>query len=109
MTFLEGEAAVMAFVTWLPEVRMRGAVELRDANIGFCYAWRNGHSRDLYIYTLTKAISEIAGMTEVHVEVTHVLRRTDVGNKIVDNLSKNMMGQEDSRKGPLGKSIEIID
>ena len=82
LTFLEGEAAVMAFVTWLPEVRMRGAVELRDTNIGFCYAGRDGHSRDRYIYTLTKAISEIAGMTEVHVEVTHVLRRTDVGTKL---------------------------
>ena len=64
-------------------------------NIGFCYAWRKGHSRDLYIYTLTKAIRDIAKMTEIQVEVTHVLRRTDVGDEIVDNLSKNMLGKEE--------------
>ena len=48
-------------------------MELRVDNIGFCYAWRKGHSRDLYIYTLTKAIRDIARMTEIQVEVTHVL------------------------------------
>ena len=95
LTLLEGYAALMAFVTWLPEVKRRGAVELRVDNIGFCYAWRKGHSRDLYIYTLTKAIRDIARMTEIQVEVTHVLRRTDVGDEIVDNLSKNMLGKEE--------------
>ena len=95
LTLLEGYAALMAFVTWLPEVKKRGAVELRVDNIGFCYAWRKGHSRDLYIYTLTKAIRDIALMTEIQVEVTHVLRRTDVGDEIVDNLSKNMLGKEE--------------
>ena len=95
LTLLEGYAALMAFVTWLPEVKRRGAVELRVDNIGFCYAWRKGHSRDLYIYTLTKAIRDIAKMTEIQVEVTHVLRRTDVGDEIVDNLSKNMLGKEE--------------
>ena len=34
-------------------------------------------------------------MTEIQVEVTHVLRRTDVGDEIVDNLSKNMLGKEE--------------
>ena len=97
LTLLEGYAALMAFVTWLPEVKRRGAVELRVDNIGFCYAWRKGHSRDLYIYTLTKAIRDIAKMTEIQVEVTHVLRRTDVGDEIVDNLSKNMLGKEEMR------------
>ena len=95
LTLLEGFAALMALVTWLPEVKKRGAVELRVDNIGFCYAWRKGHSRDLYIYTLTKAMKDIARMIEVHIEVTHVLRRSDVGDEIVDNLSKNELGKEE--------------
>ena len=28
----------MALVTWLPEVKRKGAVVLRVDNIGFCYA-----------------------------------------------------------------------
>ena len=95
LTLLEGFAAMMALVTWMPEVKKRGAVELRVDNIGFCYAWKKGHSRDLYIYTLTKAMRDIARMTEIQIEVTHVLRRSVVGDEIVDSLSKNELGKEE--------------
>ena len=39
-------------------------------NIGFCYAWRNGLSKDLYIYNITKAVLDIARMVEVRLEGT---------------------------------------
>ena len=98
LTFLEGFAALMALVTWLPEVKRRGAVVLRVDNIGFCYAWRNGHSKDLYIYNIVKAMIDIARMAEVRVEVEHVLRRSEVGDEIVDNLSKDAVGEEEKRR-----------
>ena len=60
----------MALVTWLSEVKRRGAVVLRVDNIGFCYAWRNGLSKDLYIYNITKAVLDIARMVEVRLEGT---------------------------------------
>ena len=88
---------MMALVTWLPEVKRKGAVVLRVDNIGFCYAWRNGHSQDLYIYTITKAMIDIARMAEVRVEVDHVLRRSEVGDEIVDNLSRMQLGQRRRR------------
>ena len=89
---------MMALVTWLPEVKRKGAVVLRVDNIGFCYAWRNGHGQDLYIYTITKAMIDIARMAEVRVEVDHVLRRSEVGDEIVDNLSKNAVGAEEKKR-----------
>ena len=83
----------MALVTWLPEVKRKGAVVLRVDNIGFCCPWRNGHGQDLYIYTITKAMIDIARMKEVRVEVDHVLRRSEVGD-----LSKNAVGAEEKKR-----------
>ena len=97
LTLLEGYAALMAFVTWLPEIKRRGSVMLRVDNIGFCYAWMKGHSKDLYIYTLTKAMRDIARMAEVQVEVCHVLRRSEIGDEVVDSLSKNEMGESERK------------
>ena len=37
-------------------------------NIGFCYAWRKQHSRDLNIYTRTKAMRDIEQMMEIKIE-----------------------------------------
>ena len=37
-------------------------------------------------------------MTEIQVEVTHVFRRTDVRDVIVDNLSKNMLRKEEMQE-----------
>ena len=88
LTLLEGFAAFMAMMNWLPEIRRRGSVILRVDNIGFCYAFRKGHSRDLFIYTLVKAIVYISQQLEFRVHIVHVPRRTSVGDEIVDHLSK---------------------
>ena len=88
LTLLEGYAAFMAMMNWLPEIRRRGSVIMRVDNIGFCYAFRKGHSRDLYIYTLVKAIAYIAQQLEIRVHIVHVPRRTCLGDEIVDHLSK---------------------
>ena len=89
LTLLEGYAAFMTLMTWLPEARRRGSVTLRVDNTGFCYAYKKGHSRDLYVYTLVKALRYVAESLELNLHVLHVMRRTDDGDMIVDHLSKN--------------------
>ena len=41
---------------------------------------------------------DIARMAEVRVEVDHFLRRSEVGDEIVDNLSKNAVGAEEKKE-----------
>ena len=89
LTLLEGVAALEALVCWLPAVKRRGSAVLRLDNIGFCYAWRKQHSRDLYSYTLTKAMCDIDHMRGIRIEVCHVPWRSAVGDQVVDHRSKN--------------------
>ena len=105
LTLLEGFAALEALVCWLPVVKRRGSVVLRVDNIGFCYAWRKQHSRDLYIYTLTKAMRDIEQMLEVRIEVCHVPRRSTVGDQIVDHLSKNEVEKVEELVGKGGRIV----
>ena len=79
---------------------------LRVDNIGFCYAFAKGHSKDLYIYTLVKALGYISQQLEFIVHVVHVLRRTDVGDDIVDHLSKGEV-LEVGRLMPEAREIDI--
>ena len=106
LTFLEGYAAFMAMMNWLPEIRRRGSVVLRVDNIGFCYAFRKGHSRDLYIYTLVKAMAYISQQLEFQVHVVHVPRRTQLGDEIVDHLSKGEINEVE-RLRPEARSTRI--
>ena len=89
LTLLEGYAALMTLMTWLPEARRRGSVILRVDNTGFCFAYKKGHSRDLFVYTIVKAMSYVAESLELNLHVEHVMRRTNAGDMIVDHLSKN--------------------
>ena len=80
---------MITLMTWLPEARRRGSVTLRVDNTGFCYAYKKGHSRDLFVFTLVKALRYVAESLELNLHVVHVMRRTDDGDMIVDHLSKN--------------------
>lgn len=88
LTLLEGYAALMGLLTWLPEVMERGSVVLRVDNIGFVYAFNKGHSRDLHIYTLVRAMKYVSEHLEFKLHVIHVSRRTEIGDQLVDHLSK---------------------
>ena len=105
MTLLEGFAALEALICWLPAVKRRGSAVIRVDNIGFCYAWRKQHSRDLYIYTLTKAMRDIEQMLEIKIEVYHVPRRSAVGDQIVDHLSKNEVEKVEELVGKEGRIV----
>ena len=88
LSLLEGFAAFLGLLAWLPEVKRRGSVVLRIDNLGFVYAFKKGHSKDLHIYTLVKAMKYVADQLEFVMHVVHVSRRTSVGDMIVDHLSK---------------------
>ena len=104
LTLLEGYAAFLGLLSWLPEVVKRGSVVLRVDNTGFVYAFQKGHSRDPYVYTLVKALRYVAEQLEFRVHVVHVSRRTSVGDQIVDHLSKG----EDSKVRDLApESVEV--
>ena len=70
---------------------MRGAVTLMCDNLGFVFAWKTGHSRDLSIYTMSKLVNDVAAGLGAQVMIVHTGRRTSVGDKIVDHLSKDEM------------------
>ena len=93
MTLLEGYAAFLGLLTWLPQVVRRGSVMLRVDNTGFVYAFQKGHSRDPYVYTLVKAMRYVAEQLEFRIHVVHVSRRTSEGDQIVDHLSKGEGGK----------------
>ena len=96
LTLLEGLAAFVGLLAWLPKVVKRGSVILRVDNTGFVYAFKKGHSRDLFVYTIVKAMRYIADQLEFKIHVIHVSRRTSEGDKIVDYLSK---GEDDKVMG----------
>ena len=60
-------------------------------NLGFVYAFRKGHSKDIHIYTLAKAVHDIGLGLGAQVRIFHTGRRTSVGDKVVDHLSKYEM------------------
>ena len=80
---------VIPLVTWLSEAKRRGSVILCVDNTGFCYAYKKGHSRVLFVYTVVKAMRYVAECLELNLHVEHVMRRTDEGDMIVNHLSKN--------------------
>ena len=61
----------------------------RVDNAGFVYAYKKGHSIDVFVYTIVKAMRYVAECLELNLRVEHVMRRTDDGDMIVDHLSKN--------------------
>ena len=104
LTLLEGYAAFLGLLTWLPEVVKRGSVVLRVDNTGFVYAFQKGHSRDPYVYTLVKALRYVAEQLEFRVHVVHVSRRTSGGDQIVDYLSK---GEDGKVRDLAPESVEV--
>ena len=60
-------------------------------NLGFVYANKAGHSKDLHIYTIAKALNDVCLGLGARMKVYHTGRRTSVGDKVVDHLSKHEM------------------
>ena len=80
-------------MVYIYSAQLRGAAALMVDNIGFCYAAQNGSSRDEKIWTVAKFIDDIAEGLGIRVKVFHTSRRSELGEKLADHLSKGEMLQ----------------
>ena len=88
LTFLEGFTGLLAVPLWAAEIQEAGGVALMIDNIGFCYASESGCSRDEILWTISKAVADLAEGLGVPIRVFHTARRTSLGDKVADDLSK---------------------
>ena len=57
-------------------------------NLGFVYANASGCSTDEHIWTQSKCVSALAEGLGVQMKVFHTSRRTSLGDRVADDLSK---------------------
>ena len=88
MSFLEGFTGTLAIPLWAKEIQQAGGAALMIDNLGFVYANEAGCSTDEYVWTLSKCVATLAEGLGVQIKVFHTSRRTSLGDKIADDLSK---------------------
>ena len=77
-------------------------------NMGFVWAYFNGNSKDELVYTLAKGLHDLAEGLGIQIQVFHQRRRTDLGDKVADHLSKYEMQKvrEIARGCEMARSVE---
>ena len=93
---MEGFTSLQAAYTWARQGQEQGGISLNCDNIGFYWAFRNGSSRDELVYTILKAINDLADGLGIVIRVFYQRRRTELGDQIVDHLSKGESQQVES-------------
>ena len=93
LTMLEGFTSLQAAYSWAKQGQRQGGMSINCDNIGFYWAYKNGSSRDEYVWTLAKALNDLADGLGIKIQVFYQRRRTDLGDQIVDHLSKGEMTQ----------------
>ena len=78
-------------IIWAEDIVEAGAVATMVDNSGFCWAHSKGCSRDEYIYSLAKFIQDVSVGLGVQAKVYHTGRRTSMGERVADALSKGKM------------------
>ena len=78
----------------------RSAVMIYTDNSGFYRAYRKDTSRDLFTYTVTKAIRTVAAHLDVNLRVIWTPRCSGTGEAIADNLSKHKVAEALALAGP---------
>ena len=73
-------------------------------NLGFVYASSSGCSADEIIWTLSKALADLAEGLGVPIKVYHTSRRTSLGDQVADDLSKGKV-QEVMQALPGSKDV----
>ena len=104
LTFLEGFACLITVPLWVKEIQQAGGAALMCDNIGFMWAYKNGNSRDEYIWTLSKCLESLSEGLGVPIKVFHTRRRTQLGDMVADDLSKNKLDEVQAAL-PEGKDI----
>ena len=92
LTMLEAAAALSTFVGVIGNMRGHSAVVFTD-NIGLAHAWRRGHSRCGFTYTLMKALAEVAFYADIQLRVEWTRRCSSPGELCADLLSKGRMAE----------------
>ena len=87
LTFLEGCASLFLLLS-VSDVVPNMPVRLFVDNAGSVWAFRKGHSKDLYTYTVVKAIYSVARALNVDLEIIKVRRCSVPGAVVADLLSK---------------------
>ena len=88
LTLLEGYATLQAAYTWALQGQEQGGMCLNCDNLGFTWAFYNGNSRDELVYTLAKALNDLAYGLGIVIQVYYQTRRTGLGDQVADHLSK---------------------
>ena len=78
---------------WAREIQEAGGAALMIDNLGFVFANTSGCSTDEIIWTLSKCLATLAEGLGVQIRVFHTGRRTSLGDKVADDLSKGKVGQ----------------
>ena len=96
LTLLEGFTSLQAAYTWARQGQEQGGISLNCDNLGFYWAYRNGSSRDELVYTILKPLNDLAEGLGIVIKVFYQRRRTELGDQIVDHLSKGESRQVES-------------
>ena len=92
LTMLEAAAALATFVGVVGNLRGHSAVVYTD-NAGLAHAWRRGHSRCGFTYTLMKALAEVAYYADIQLKVIWTRRCSSPGELCADLLSKGRLSE----------------
>ena len=92
LTMLEAAAALGTFCGVVGNMRGKSCVVYTD-NIGLAHAWARGHSRCGYVYTLMKAMAEVAFYGNVQLRVSWTRRCSSPGELTADLLSKGRLAE----------------
>ena len=106
LTFLEGFSGLLAVPLWAAEIQEAGGAARMIDNLGFVYASTSGCSADEIIWTLSKALADLAEGLGVPIKVFHTSRRTSFGDKVADDLSK---GKVDDVMQAMPESKDVSD
>ena len=87
LTTLEAIAGLLA-VTMDPDRIRNQSVCLTTDNMAFFLAWKCGHSRDPYTYTVCKALDTVTRALNTRLEVRHQRRCSDVQTTAADLMSR---------------------
>ena len=103
---MDGFTGVLAVPLWAAEIQEAGSAALMIDNLGFCFTSTSGCNVDEIIWTLSKALADLAEGLGVPINVFHTSRRTSLGDRIADDLSK---GKTDSVLTELPGSKDVTD
>ena len=96
LSFLEGVAALVGTIIAMrnyPSVPIR----IREDNMGIVHVYRKGSSSNPWVWTVGKAIFDLAKTRRTKVKFHKVGRRTSVADQVADHLSKGEWSKASSR------------